>query len=119
MYRVNKDPPLVKLGPIVELTFVGAGRGIGVVNIALPLVTRCRCIAEVSPPGILPHVVVVVYPFVIASEMAVVPICRLLVILVIVVTWLTLIALISTTAYPSNPGTSVSRLAGLKVVSAS
>ena len=63
----------------------------------------------------------VVYPLVIpsASEMAVAPICGLLVVLVIVVTWLTLIALISSTSSPSNPRTSVSRMAGLKVVSAS
>ena len=87
---------------------------------ALEWCTRCRCIAEVSPPGILPHVVVVVYPLVVpsASELAVVPISELLVVLVIVVTLLTLVTLITSSSSLCNPGTSVARLTGLKVVSA-
>ena len=75
-----------------------------------------------TPPlGVHPHVVVVVSPLVCpsASEMAVGPITGLLVILVIVVTLLTLVTLITLSASLWNPGTSVSRLMGLKVVSAS
>ena len=67
-----------------------------------------------------PHVGVVVSPFVrsSASDMAVGPITGLLVVLVIVVTVLTLVTLITLTASLWNPGTSVARLMGLKVVSA-
>ena len=73
------------------------------------------------PPGIHPHVGVVVSPLVrpSASETAVGPITGLLVVLVIVVTLLTLVTLITSSASLWNPGTSVSRLTGLKVVSAS
>ena len=75
-----------------------------------------------TPPlGVHPRVVVVVSPLVCpsASEMAVVPITGLRVVLVIVVTLLTLIALISTAASLTKPGTSATRMAALKVVSAS
>ena len=67
-----------------------------------------------------PHVGVVVSPFVCSStsETAVGHITGLLVVLVIVVTVLTLVTLITSAASLWNPGTSVARLTGLKVVSA-
>ena len=51
-------------------------------------------------------------------KMAVVPISRAVVVLVMLVTLLTLVALIATPTSPYNPGTMATRLAGLKVVSA-
>ena len=62
----------------------------------------------VEPPSVGPS----------PPKMAVVPISRAVVVLVILVTWLTLIALVATSASPSNPGSTVTRLTGLKVVSA-
>ena len=74
------------------------------------------------PPTVVihPHVGVVVSPSVrsSASEVAVGPISGLLVVLVIVVTVLTLITLVTSSSSLWNPGTSVARLTGLKVVSA-
>ena len=49
---------------------------------------------------------------------AVGPIPGVMAVLVILVTWLALIPLVASTASLSNPGTSVARLTGLKVVSA-
>ena len=53
-----------------------------------------------------------------APKVAVGPIPGVMAVLVILVTWLALIPLVASTASLSNPGTSVARLTGLKMVSA-
>ena len=53
-----------------------------------------------------------------APKVAVGPIPGVMAVLVILVTWLALIPLVASTASLCNPGTSVARLMGLKVVSA-
>ena len=53
-----------------------------------------------------------------APKVAVVPISRVVAVLVILVTLLALITLVASSASLSNPGTTVARLTGLKMVSA-
>ena len=51
MYRLNKDPPLVKLGALDVLEVAGVGEGVTGVSIALPLgggallpAALCKCL---------------------------------------------------------------------------
>ena len=62
----------------------------------------------VEPPSVGPS----------PPKVAVVPISRVLVVLVILVTLLTLVTLVASSVSLSNPGTTVARLTGLKMVSA-
>ena len=74
----------------------------------LPCAVTPTEVVLVEPPSVGPS----------PPKLAVVPISRAVVVLVILVTLLTLIALVATSASPSKPGTTVTRLTGLKVVSA-